>query len=465
MNHLNLKQKYFFSITLVCLISLAVVSAVSYLISYQVVFDVTKSKIEMASKRYSNEIDDWLMTQMNNLNDMKEIISGDPDYYNDERLTALLGQKLKSNNGQVLDYYIGFSDRRVLSGMGWQPPADYDCTKREWYLHAMSRRGMVVSLPYVDSDTGLMIVTISEPIDINGSTAGVLAVDITINYLVKVVNSVRITDDSYAFLMDGRKNIMAYPDHTYLPTDQTTYRIDEILDGKFQPLSEQIDSGSYELTRLKDYDGKDKYFYLTEINSSGWILGFSIPASEIIDSLHTLLAGFAFACTISIVVSLFVIFALTNGLLRPVLHLTRIVKQFGEKNMDVRCEISTSDEIGELGTAFNKMADTIQNYSLTLENKVLERTKELNEKNAKIQDSIEYAKMIQQTILPGEEEISKILKDYFIIWKPRDIVGGDLYWMREFDDGFTVAVGDCTGHGVPGRLMTMAVNAILTDHR
>jgi len=144
-----------------------------------------------------------------------------------------------------------------------------------------------------------------------------------------------------------------------------------------------------------------------------------------------------------------------------VLHLTKIVKQFGDKEMDVRCKISSDDEIGELGKAFNNMADTIQNYSMTLEHKVTERTRELNEKNAKIQDSIEYAKMIQQTILPDDIEISKMLKDYFIIWKPRDVVGGDLYWMRKFEDGFTIAVGDCTGHGVPGALMTMAVSAIL----
>jgi len=161
------------------------------------------------------------------------------------------------------------------------------------------------------------------------------------------------------------------------------------------------------------------------------------------------------------VISMIVIFALLSGLLRPVMHLTKVVKQFGEKNMDARSEIRSNDEIGELGKAFNGMADTIQSYSLTLENKVLERTKELNEKNAKIQDSIEYAKMIQQTILPDDAEISKTLKDYFIIWNPRDIVGGDLYWMRKFDDGFTIVIGDCTGHGVPGALMTMAVNAIL----
>ena len=462
MTHLSLKKKYFLSITLVCLISLAVVSTVSYMISYRLLSNVTASKIEMASKRYSNEIDAWLLTQINSLSDIGENISISSDYYdNDERLAVLLREKLRTQSGQVLDYYIGFQDKRLLSGTGWQPSADYDCTKRDWYVQAMDRKGVVITPPYVDSDTKLMVVTISEPLDINGITEGVLAVDITVDYLVELVNSIKISEDSHAFLMDSRKNIMTYPDHGFLPTDQTAYQIGEILDGSFKPLSDQIDRGRYKLTRLTDYDGKQKYFYLTGISSSGWILGFSMPASEITENLHSLLLGFAFACAISIIVSMIIIFALLNGLLGPVMHLTKVVKQFGEKNMDARCEIRSNDEIGELGRSFNNMAGTIQNYSRTLENMVLERTKELNEKNAKLQDSIEYAKMIQQTILPADAEIGRTLKDYFIIWQPRDIVGGDLYWMRKFDDGFTIVVGDCTGHGVPGALMTMAVNAIL----
>lgn len=96
-----------------------------------------------------------------------------------------------------------------------------------------------------------------------------------------------------------------------------------------------------------------------------------------------------------------------------------------------------------------------------LDRKVKERTLELQEKNTKIQDSIEYAKMIQQTILPSEAEMKNIMKDYFVISEPRDTVGGDFYWIRGIDKDFVLIVGDCTGHGVPGALMTTAVNAML----
>lgn len=112
----------------------------------------------------------------------------------------------------------------------------------------------------------------------------------------------------------------------------------------------------------------------------------------------------------------------------------------------------------------NKIADPYKRAMILnqeLEKKVDERTKELQEKNIKIQDSIEYAKMIQETILPSHSEMNITLKDYFIISKPRDIVGGDFYWMKTYKDHFLLLVGDCTGHGVPGALMTTAVTAML----
>lgn len=96
-----------------------------------------------------------------------------------------------------------------------------------------------------------------------------------------------------------------------------------------------------------------------------------------------------------------------------------------------------------------------------LENKVNIRTQELRESNQKINDSIEYAKMLQESILPSKEELKKSFMENFVIWKPKDTVGGDFFWLREIEGVLVFVVGDCTGHGVPGAFMTMTVNAIL----
>lgn len=95
-----------------------------------------------------------------------------------------------------------------------------------------------------------------------------------------------------------------------------------------------------------------------------------------------------------------------------------------------------------------------------LENAVAARTSELQEKNIEIQDSLEYAQLIQQAIMPSSDELTQYLKESFVIFEPKESVGGDFYWMRGYEDGVLLAVGDCTGHGVPGALMTTAVSAM-----
>ncbi|MCE3278243.1 MAG: protein serine/threonine phosphatase [Bacteroidetes bacterium] len=88
---------------------------------------------------------------------------------------------------------------------------------------------------------------------------------------------------------------------------------------------------------------------------------------------------------------------------------------------------------------------------------------QIAEKNKNITDSINYARRIQQAILPSREEINRSLNDYFILYKPKDIVSGDFYFYAERNDRVIVAVADCTGHGVPGAFMSMIGNDILNQ--
>jgi serine phosphatase RsbU (regulator of sigma subunit) len=81
--------------------------------------------------------------------------------------------------------------------------------------------------------------------------------------------------------------------------------------------------------------------------------------------------------------------------------------------------------------------------------------------NKKIMDSIRYAERIQESLLPNLDEITARIPNRFFLWMPRDVVSGDIYFTDCFEDGFIIAVIDCTGHGVPGAFMTMiAVSAL-----
>jgi len=113
----------------------------------------------------------------------------------------------------------------------------------------------------------------------------------------------------------------------------------------------------------------------------------------------------------------------------------------------------------------------LREANIKLENIVQQRTAEIvaqkdeiEEKNKTITESIEYAKTIQEAILTSDDFFKKTFNDYFILYKPKDIVSGDFYWAYQTKDEkiFWVAA-DCTGHGVPGAFMTMIGNSLLNE--
>ncbi len=86
---------------------------------------------------------------------------------------------------------------------------------------------------------------------------------------------------------------------------------------------------------------------------------------------------------------------------------------------------------------------------------MLKQKEELSIKNKNITDSINYAKRIQEALMPSEKQIKKAFDNSFVLLKPKDIVSGDFFWISERNDKIFVAAIDCTGHGVPGAFMSI----------
>lgn len=87
----------------------------------------------------------------------------------------------------------------------------------------------------------------------------------------------------------------------------------------------------------------------------------------------------------------------------------------------------------------------------------------LAEKNRNITESITYARKIQSAVLPPEDLINEMLPEHFILYKPRDIVSGDFYWITRIKNKTIVAAADCTGHGVPGAFMSVLGFTLLNE--
>jgi PAS domain S-box-containing protein len=101
---------------------------------------------------------------------------------------------------------------------------------------------------------------------------------------------------------------------------------------------------------------------------------------------------------------------------------------------------------------------------LALERKVSEQQAVVQEQNRELVSSIRYAQRIQRAVLPGAERLQELFPSSFILFRPRDIVSGDLYWFGEKDGRTVVVAADCTGHGVPGALLSLIATSLLDEN-
>mgnify|MGYP006287730165 CR=1 FL=1 len=112
----------------------------------------------------------------------------------------------------------------------------------------------------------------------------------------------------------------------------------------------------------------------------------------------------------------------------------------------------------------NVYAEDITEVKLA-EQQYRERASMIEKHNLNITDSINYARKIQSAIIPGEDYIRKYFNDAFFLYEPKDIVSGDFVWLEEVQPGkeYLLALADCTGHGVPGAMMSIVGHSLLND--
>lgn len=106
-----------------------------------------------------------------------------------------------------------------------------------------------------------------------------------------------------------------------------------------------------------------------------------------------------------------------------------------------------------------------RSYKRKIKDNILlgEQNEEIEKQKEEITDSIRYAKRIQTAILPSNDWVNENLPEHFILFRPRDIVSGDYYWMNKIGDKVIIAAADCTGHGVPGAFMSMLGVSFLNE--
>lgn len=225
----------------------------------------------------------------------------------------------------------------------------------------------------------------------------------------------------------------------------------------------------------KKVDGRylSVQYLFNKLNNSGLYKGsvirISSDTTDEIRSEYFRLIGFLLIFVIVLTIIVFLIYRKTRVITNPIKKLVEHVNRVSNGNLSERAEVSGSTEIVTLSTRFNKMIAELEELYNDLEQKVKDRTAEVVAQKAEIEaqrdllaeqqkhiiDSIQYSKRLQNAILPTNDFVEELFPESFVLYLPKDIISGDFYWFHRHNNRRYFSAIDCTGHGVPGALVSM----------
>jgi serine phosphatase RsbU (regulator of sigma subunit) len=344
-------------------------------------------------------------------------------------------------NKNITYIYSAYKNGLMLIN-DWTPPAGFDPTIRPWYQAAMATRPETsFGIPYQEIVSKEWLISTGRALSkSDGKVSGVVAVDCSIDKIAKLIAKHDEYKTAYSFVMDQTGKIIMHPDQSLLGK-----LLQEITDALLR------DSKGDFVYHL----GNVEYFaHYRRIVSTGWIVVTVVEKREILRPIvFQVLFIICVTGVIAVLLGLVQSILLSRRLSRPLVELGRRIKAIiAGDDLNEDEYVYPKNEIGIMAREIGQLAEKELNA----------KTLELQKTNDNIMESIGYARRLQNAILPNLQQRLGLDSDRcFSIWRPRDTVGGDMFWCRTDGDKKLLVVADCTGHGVPGALMTMTLSSIL----
>nr|WP_298168519.1 methyl-accepting chemotaxis protein [uncultured Pseudomonas sp.] len=290
----------------------------------------------------ANNIQNWLSGRILLVENVAQSVARDAS---SETLVGLLAQKVLASTFAYT--YLGSVDGVMTMRPDDDLGPDYDPRKRPWYKDAMAAGGSTLTEPYVDASTKQLIITIATPV----SGKGVVGGDLSLETLVKIVNSLDFNGIGYAFLVSADGKILVHPDGNLVMKN---------LKDVFPQNTPRIGSDFTEA----ELNGETRILTFTPVKglpSVDWYVGLSIDKAKAYAALGEFRASAIVATIIAVVLIILLLSMLISVLMQPLNLMGKAMQDIaqGEGDLTKRLEIQSNDEFGAVATAFNQFVERI----------------------------------------------------------------------------------------------------------
>ncbi|MDR2922435.1 MAG: SpoIIE family protein phosphatase [Treponema sp.] len=316
------------------------------------------------------------------------------------------------------------------------------------YFKAGMRGENYISEVEVSRSTGRLVSFISVPVFDEGKVIGVIMAGVLIHEINRrYVAPVKLLGGSgYAMIVNSAGTILGHKNESLLGE-----KIPENL------LERIITLGEERVAFEDTVDGVPSMLFVKRDNITDWFPIVIVSVSDFYTSSNFVRrAIIALAAGVILLLTVIVLFAV-NGVTRALSAAIRYAETVSQGGLEAELSVRRKDEVGVLAQSLRDMVASLKQMIAV----ATQKTREAQEATETLIQGINYASKIQRDLLPRNYAFDKAFRDYFIIWKPRDIVGGDIFWLKNFEQGTILCVCDCTGHGTSGAMLTMLVVSAL----
>jgi GAF domain-containing protein/HAMP domain-containing protein len=280
---------------------------------------------------------------------------------------------------------------------------EYDYFNKDWYALAKQARQPLLSPPYFDRGGGeIWMVTWSVPFfDQQGSVRGVATADIAFSQVQKIVESIEVGREGYAFLLDSDGAILGISAKAGTNYTIMSDKMPE-PDNNWGALIKEMRAGEKGVAEVTDPQGKAVLAVYTPVGlGTGWSLAMVFPESEIVEQASAPQNTLIFYATVTALVFGLLLYLLTLSITQPLRRLTEHAMQLSAEKLELTggslkrsIEINTRDEVQDLAEAFNQTAQNLAQAFENLEEKVADRSRHLERRSLELETIAEVAREI-----------------------------------------------------------------------
>lgn len=330
-------------------------SIFGYFSASRIMENEVNEKYSISAGRYAQELDSWVASHGAIINTMAAtmVTDGALDLKDDDLHLYLESVYNKLNHDEVMyDIYFTNPSNVMICASDYVSDGSVDFVHdREWYVEAVRTGKLFYSTPYMDSDSGLPVITISQAVYADGKLRGVLCEDVFVDTLVDVISNAEVEDNSYAFLIDNKGGMVVHPNEAYKFEDEP-FGVMDVANAPYGALMNKIASGDMTPVELRDYDGTVRLVNYSVIPSMNWYVGVATDKNVIRQTVRGMLPGFAIGALIAIAIGVLLAAIVGTRILRNIYKLASTVAE-GDISRDI--DVTSNDEIGKLSYDFNAM--------------------------------------------------------------------------------------------------------------